>query len=140
MQDIAHIVGRDTVAKVVSDFYDRVRSHETLSAPFARVHDWPEHKRHLTHFWWVTLGGKPYRDQPYRVADKHAAAGFTSALLADWLALFQSTLARHLDPELADQWYARAQRIGRSLALMHEFQRGRRIPLGSPPLGARASE
>ncbi len=28
-----------------------------------------------------TLGGKPYRDQPYRVAQKHAAAGFTPELV-----------------------------------------------------------
>ena len=131
MQDIAHILGLDTVANVVSDFYDRVQRHETLSVPFAAVHDWPEHKRHLTHFWWVTLGGKPYRGEPYRVAQKHAAAGFTPELLADWLALFRSTLAQHLSADLAEHWYARALRIGRSLTFMHEFQRGERIPLAA---------
>ena len=131
MQDIAEILGRDTVAKVVSDFYDQVQRHETLAVPFTRVHDWGEHKRHLTHFWWVTLGGKPYRTQPYQVAQKHAAAGFTPELLADWLALFRATLARHLSAELAEQWHARARHIGRSLSFMHEFQRGQRIPIGA---------
>ena len=131
MQDIAHTLGRDAVERVVSDFYDRVQGHETLSVPFGAVHDWPEHKIHLTHFWWVTLGGKPYRDKPYQVAQKHAAAGFTPELLADWLALFRTTLARHLSEDLAEQWYARALRIGRSLTFMHEFQRGQRIPIGA---------
>ena len=128
MQDIAHILGLEKVASIVSDFYDRVQQHKTLAVPFASVHDWPEHKRHLTHFWWVTLGGKPYRAKPYQVAQKHAAAGFTPALLVDWLALFRTTLARHLPQDLAEQWYARAQRIGRSLTLMHEFNRGERAP------------
>ena len=123
MQDIAPIIGRDKVAEVVNDFYDRVRRHERLREPFAIVHDWPAHKAHLAHFWWVTLGGPRYRDEPYAVAQKHAAAGFTPELLVEWLALFRSTLHEHLAPELAEQWYARAAHIGTSLELMHEFQR-----------------
>ncbi|HEX2828673.1 MAG TPA: group III truncated hemoglobin [Burkholderiales bacterium] len=130
MQDISHLLGPDTVSRVVSDFYDAIQRHPTLSVPFGIVHDWDEHKRHLAHFWWVTLGGKPYRDQPYRVADKHAAAGFTPALLVDWLALFRETLAKHLPEALAEQWYARAANIGRSLEYMHEF-RARREALAS---------
>lgn len=122
MQDIAQTIGLDTVAAVVSDFYDQVQQHGTLKVPFGTVHDWPEHKAHLTHFWWVTLGGQPYRDKPYQVAHKHALAGFTPELLVDWLALFRQTLERHLTPELADQWYARAANIGRSLVYMHEFR------------------
>ena len=81
MKDIANEIGLDKVQAVVSDFYDRVRMHPRLAAPFASVEDWPEHKAHLTHFWWVTLGGKRYREKPYRVAEKHALAGFTPALL-----------------------------------------------------------
>ena len=81
MQDVADTLGRERVAAVVSDFYDRVRAHPTLARPFAVVHDWPEHKAHIGHFWWVTLGGKPYRSRPYHVAQKHEAAGFTPALL-----------------------------------------------------------
>ena len=125
MQDVAQEIGFDKVSAVVSDFYDAVQRHGTLSAPFAVVQHWPEHKVHLAHFWWVTLGGKPFRDKPYRVADKHAAAGFTPDLLVDWLALFREVLAQHLSPALAQQWYARAAHIGRSLNLMHEYRSGR---------------
>ena len=126
MQDIAHQLGLDTVSRVVSDFYDEIQRHPTLRVPFGIVHDWTEHKQHLAHFWWVTLGGKPFRDQPYRVADKHAAAGFTPALLVDWLALFRETLAKHLPEALAEQWYARAANIGRSLEYMHEFRESKK--------------
>ena len=122
MQDIAETIGADKVRHVVSDFYDSVQRHVTLRVPFGSVHDWAEHKAHLAHFWWVTLGGKPYRDKPYRVADKHAAAGFTPELLVDWLALFRETLAAHLPDHLAEHWYARAANIGRSLVLMHEHR------------------
>ena len=127
MQDIAQEIGVAKVRQVVSDFYDEVQRHPALGKPFAVVDDWAEHKAHLAHFWWVTLGGRPYRDKPYRVADKHAAAGFTPELLVDWLALFRETLAKHLPRDLAEQWYARAANIGRSLNLMHEFRNGPRV-------------
>ena len=123
MIDVAETIGMGRVAEVVSDFYDAVQRHPTLSVPFGIVDDWTEHKAHLAHFWWVTLGGKPYRDKPYQVAHKHAMAGFTPELLVDWLALFRQTLEKHLPPELAEQWYARAANIGRSLVYMHEFRK-----------------
>lgn len=122
MKDIANQIGREKVHEIVSEFYDAVRRHPTLASPFAIVHDWPEHKAHLGHFWWVTLGGRPYRDAPYSVAAKHERAGFTPELLADWLALFETVLKNHLPADLAEQWYARAAHIGRSLTLMHEFR------------------
>ena len=122
MKDIAVDIGLPNVRGVVSDFYDRVQQHPRLAVPFAIVDDWVEHKAHLAHFWWVTLGGRPYRDKPYQVAHKHALAGFTPELLVEWLALFRETLSAHLSPALAEQWYARAANIGRSLVLMHEFR------------------
>jgi hemoglobin len=122
MRDIANEIGHEKVNQVVSDFYDRVQGHPTLAEPFAIVTDWPEHKEHLTHFWWVALGGSRYREKPYRVAEKHALAGFTPALLRDWLALFRKTLHAHLAPDHSAEWFARAENIGRSLVLMHEFR------------------
>ena len=126
MKDLASQIGLDKVHAVVSDFYDRVQTHPRLAMPFAIVEDWPEHKAHLSHFWWVTLGGKRYREKPYSVAEKHALAGFTPALLQEWLALFRQTLAAHLPAEYSDEWLARAEHIGRSLELMHEFHSRKR--------------
>ncbi|HYC45574.1 MAG TPA: group III truncated hemoglobin [Burkholderiales bacterium] len=122
MKDIANHIGLEKVREVVSDFYDRVQQHPDLATPFAIVTDWLEHKAHLAHFWWVTLGGKRYREKPYSVAEKHALAGFTPELLQQWLALFEQTLKTHLAPPLAAEWYERARHIGRSLLLMHEFR------------------
>jgi hemoglobin len=129
MKNVANEIGLAKVSQVVSDFYDRVQQHPQLAVPFAMVIDWPEHKAHLAHFWWVTLGGKRYREKPYSVAEKHALAGFTPALLQEWLTLFRETLATHLGPELSDEWYARAEHIGRSLTFMHEFHSGTRATL-----------
>ena len=120
MQDIAELIGKDRIAHVVKVFYSRVRAHPSLGIPFARVHDWPEHEAVLTHFWWVTLGGKRYLDYPYAVARKHMEAGFTPELLVDWLALFRETVAAEVPAEMAAGWLERAERIGVSLTYMHE--------------------
>lgn len=120
MKDIAQVIGLDEVKVVVDDFYNRIQRHPTLARPFQVVADWPEHKAHLTHFWWVTLGGAPYRDRPYKIAEVHEAAGFTTPLLKDWLALFEETLHDHLAPEMAQLWLRRATKIGATLQLMHE--------------------
>ena len=125
MRDIASDVGLEKVKAIIGDFYDRVQDHPTLAGPFEIVDDWDEHKAHLSHFWWVTLGGRPYRNKPYQVADKHAMAGFTPELLVDWLSLFQATLNRHLPAHTAEQWFARAANIGRSLKLMYELRQAR---------------
>jgi hemoglobin len=122
MQDIAHIIGLEKVREIVSIFYDRVQQHPTLAEPFGIVHDWVEHKEHLSHFWWGTLGGPLYRDKPYRVAQKHEEAGFTPALLHDWLALFHQTLHENLPDDQADAWFGRAMRIGQSLKMMYDFR------------------
>lgn len=121
MRDIAHDIGRDRVASVVAAFYSQVRQHPTLAGPFARVHDWPHHLEILTHFWWVTLGGERYLDYSYQVPAKHAEAGFTPALLKDWLALFQDTVTEHLPAEQAIAWIERARKIGTSLNMLHEL-------------------
>jgi hemoglobin len=121
MRDIAHDIGRDRVAEVVAAFYSQVRQHPTLSVPFARVQDWPHHLEILTHFWWVTLGGERYLDYSYQVPSKHAEAGFTPELLLDWLALFRQTLEAHLPIAQADAWFARAEKIGTSLKMLHEL-------------------
>lgn len=125
MQDIADDIGQERIHRVVDRFYDRIQQHPLLSQPFARVDDWPEHKAILTHFWWVTLGGKRYLNHPYAVARKHEEAGFTPALLQEWLTLFRATVQEEVPATLAAGWIERAERIGESLTYMHESaQRG----------------
>lgn len=121
MRNIASEIGLEAVRTVVHDFYARVRAHAALAVPFGKVADWPAHHEQLTHFWWVTLGGQRYLDYRYDVASRHAEAGFTPALLGDWLTLFRATLHDHIAAELAEGWLQRAERIAESLRLMHEL-------------------
>ncbi|MEW6613793.1 MAG: group III truncated hemoglobin [Pseudomonadota bacterium] len=114
-------IGLPRIRAVVDDFYDRIQRHPTLAEPFGIVSDWDEHKAHLTHFWWISLGGPRFRPDGYNLIDKHAPVGVTPALIDDWLALFAQTLADHLPPELAAAWLERAVNMGRSLRLMCEF-------------------
>lgn len=124
MRNIASEIGLERVAAVVDEFYRRVQLDPHLSQPFAVVHDWPVHKQHLTHFWWVSLGGERYADYQYQVPAKHEAAGFTPALLDIWLPLFSATLHDLLPAELALPWLQRAEKIGSSLRMLHQFYHG----------------
>ncbi|MFT3735079.1 MAG: group III truncated hemoglobin [Rhodocyclaceae bacterium] len=131
MRDIATELGLERVADVVARFYAAIRVHPQLAAPFARVSDWPAHEQILTHFWWVTLGGKRYMEYRYRVADKHIESGFTPELLVQWLALFADTLRSSLPSELAEPWLARATHIGESLRQLHAFHAESALPAAS---------
>ena len=124
MRNIASEIGLERVSAVVDEFYRRVQLDPHLSQPFAVVHDWPAHKLHLTHFWWVSLGGERYADYQYQVPAKHEAAGFTPALLDIWLPLFSATLHDLLPAELALPWLQRAEKIGTSLRMLHQFYHG----------------
>lgn len=123
-RDTCEQIGLEKIAVVVDDFYDRIQHHPTLAQPFSQVHDWAEHKARLSHFWWVSLGGAPYRQDIYRIAEKHMdeKMGMQPALIDDWLALFQETLRDHLPPDQLEPWLQRASHMGRSLSLMLEFR------------------
>lgn len=116
---LAEQLGKQGIADVVDTFYDRIQGHPTLAAPFGRVEHWPEHKARLTHFWWVMLGGDPYLNVGFNVPLKHLEAGFTEALLVDWLALFGQVQRDLLPPELAEAWLGLATGMGRNLARMN---------------------
>ncbi|MDN5872616.1 MAG: group III truncated hemoglobin [Nitrococcus sp.] len=121
-RDTHTAIGHEAICRVVDDFYDRIQHHSTLAEPFARVKDWPEHKARLSHFWWISLGGERYRDDQYRVASTHLPIGISDALVDDWLALFHATLDDHLEPELAAQWFQRAEHMGRSIRMLGEWK------------------
>lgn len=115
-------ISQEKIAHVVDVFYERVRAHPELSVPFLVVQDWPHHKTIISHFWWLTLGGKRYMPYDYQVAPKHRAVGFTPELLQHyWLPLFEQTVSEQIEPALADIWLTQARRIGQSLTLMHGF-------------------
>lgn len=116
-------IGRDGIAAVVDDFYDRVQMHPNLAIPFLMVSDWTLHKARLTHFWWMALGGERYRADRYDVAGKHLAVGVSDELVDDWLELFRTTLHEHLPGDLAEAWFHRARLMGVSVRQSADFYR-----------------
>ncbi len=122
MRDVAEEIGHERVARVVEQFYAAVRQHPALGVPFGHVTDWTTHEHKLTHFWWVSLGGTRYLDHRYKIAERHAAAGFSPDLLVVWLNLFADTLEANLPRPLAQAWLERAHHLGKSLVMMHTRQ------------------
>lgn len=110
----------DDFHQVVEDFYGRVQQDAELSIPFLSVHDWPDHIRRLTHFWWIRFGGRPYMFAEYNPVAKHYYAGFNANLLERWLGLFEATLTDRLQPDQAALWIMIAKRIGFALTAKDE--------------------
>ena len=117
---LAHQIGRESIDKVVDDFYDRIQNHPTLSKPFSIVTHWKEHKEKIAEFWWVVLGGIPNSPYKYDPVNKHFAAGFTQELLEDWKALFFEVLSQHLPLNLAQAWQSRVELIGGNLLIQND--------------------
>lgn len=109
--------------RVVDDFYTRIQQDPLLQVPFRSVHDWPEHIRRLTHFWWIRFGGRPYLFSQYNPVLKHFFAGFNQELLARWLELFHQTLQQHLSQEQCALWTLISERMGQSLTMKNELFR-----------------
>jgi hemoglobin len=113
---VADSVGKELIAVVVDQFYDAVKTHPTLSAPFSSVKNWHHHKDRITEFWWTALGGKPVASHSYDPVGKHFASGFN----ADWKALFLEILNQNLPENLAQNWYQRVEMIGSNLVRQNE--------------------
>jgi hemoglobin len=109
--------------RVVDDFYTRIQHDPVLQVPFRSVHDWPDHIKRLTHFWWVRFGGKPYLFNHYKPVAKHFFAGFNRDFLTRWLFIFHQTLDTHLKPDQAALWKAVSERMGEALTMKNEMFR-----------------
>lgn len=115
-------------------FYAAIRRHEVLGPVFANhVDDWPAHEARIGRFWRRAILHQPgYDGNPMQV---HLAAGdVRSRHFPIWLALFDETLRRNLDPQNAASWSALAHRIGRGLRMGVEDIAERRHRPGPPDL------
>lgn len=111
------------IEELVSRFYTRVRSDETLSPIFnAHVEDWNAHLVKLTAFWSSALRGtRRYRGTPMPV---HAALpGLNAELFQHWLRLFNETAAGLPNQALRERATALAQRIAQSLWYGYQMAR-----------------
>lgn len=109
------------IQTVVDDFYTRIQNDPAMSIPFQSVHDWPDHIKRLTHFWWIRFGGRPYLLSNYNPVAKHFFAGFNTELLSRWLNIFHQTLNDHLKDEQVELWGQISKVMGQSLTIKNDF-------------------
>lgn len=107
----------EEIARLVNDFYARVRADPDLGPVFAaHVDDWPRHLARLADFWSSVLRGTArYDGQP--MTTHQALPELEAALFRRWLALFHETAAAQPNAALGRAAGAAAERIARSLWL-----------------------
>lgn len=124
MTDIG--VSDDEIARLVQQFYARVRADEVLGPIFnGAIEDWPHHLAKLEAFWSsVMLTSGRYKGQPM-VAHLRHAQHMTRANFERWLGLWAEITEEVLGPGAASAFREKAGRIAESLQLGVEFQRAR---------------
>ncbi|RLK47147.1 hemoglobin [Alkalispirillum mobile] len=133
-------LAHETIDRVVRAFYARAREHPDLAATFARVEDWDEHIARISHFWWVSLGGRRYRPDRFQVGPRHVALGVTGRQVDAWLDLFEETLSEQVaDDQARQDWLDRAHRMGRVIRGLGAFYERRDARTDDPHRGQRPS-
>ena len=115
---VADRLSEDAIARLVDEFYARIRIDPALGPVFARAipGDWGPHLAIMRNFWSsVMLTSGRYKGNP--VAVHHRVEGIELELFDRWLALFEATAAEVCPPEAALHFVERAHRIAASLEL-----------------------
>lgn len=116
--DELHGIDEESLGRLVSSFYARVREEVELGPIFNdAIADWPAHEEKLTAFWSsVMLTSGRYKGNPLAAHLRHRAR-ITPALFERWLALWAQTTAEVMAPDAAKALQAKAGRIAESLQL-----------------------
>ncbi len=109
---LCEIINYRQVEHVVHAFYEKLINHAELGHFFKQIDDFDKHKKRISDFWWLTMGGK--LDSPPRIdmIGKHFPLGIKQENLETWLAIFSETLGEELDEEAAKVWMDKALHIG----------------------------
>jgi hemoglobin len=111
-------VSEDAIARLVDEFYARIRQDPVLGPVFARAipGDWGPHLAIMRNFWSsVMLTSGRYKGNPVAV-HKHVD-GIEMELFDHWLALFDETCRGMFAPAIAAEFMVKAVRIADSLKL-----------------------
>jgi hemoglobin len=117
----ARAASEEDVRRLVDLFYGRVRRDPLLGPVFARAvgtadAKWARHLARLADFWSsMMLRSGRYRGDPFSVHRR--LSDLEPAMFDRWLALFGETCAEVFEPEIADAFRGRAERIARSLRM-----------------------
>ncbi|MGM0412397.1 MAG: group III truncated hemoglobin [Pseudomonadota bacterium] len=109
-------IGLSSVEAVVRDFARRQAEDPILAPWLAHAASDEEHLATVIDYWWTAMGGR--LDRPPRPVDmmgRHADLALTETALARWLALFEATLADHLEAAEVEDWTAMARAMGEKL-------------------------
>ncbi len=123
-REIMEATGLDEpiLERLVREFYGAARVDPLLGPKFAVVKDWEAHIAQISAFWSsVALMSGRYHGQPMAA---HLPLDLEGAHFRRWLELFEETAHRVCPPAGAERVIERARRIGQSLLIGIEVQRG----------------
>lgn len=121
------MITEDDIARLVQEFYARVREHPVLGPIFnGAIGDWPHHLARLEAFWSsVMLSSGRYKGQPMVAHIQHEAA-MTPDNFAQWLDLWRQTTQDLLPAPAAEAFQQKAEMIAESLQLGVHYHRQRK--------------
>ncbi len=117
----AHAASEEDIRRLMDLFYGRVRRDPLLGPVFARAvgttdADWARHLARLADFWSsMMLRTGRYRGDPFSAHRR--LPDLQPAMFDRWLVLFGEACAEVFEPDLADAFRGRAERIARSLRM-----------------------
>jgi hemoglobin len=126
-------ISEDDIARLVDEFYARIRADAELGPVFARAipGDWGPHLRTMRNFWSsVMLTSGRYKGNPVAVHGR--VEGIELELFTRWLSLFDQTCSDLFEPAHAAEFRAKAARIAESLKLALFYRPDRPWPPITP--------
>ena len=123
MVDVTHSPGlsEESIGRLLALFYGRVRQDPDLGPVFARAvsttdAEWTPHLARIAEFWWsVMLRIGKYHGDPF--AAHMRLPDLQPAMFDRWLSLFGESCNELFEPDVAEAFRERAERISRSLRL-----------------------
>lgn len=119
--DASGLVTEEGIRRLLDLFYGRVRRDPQLGPVFSRAlgesdEAWAAHLARLADFWSsAMLRSGRYRGDPFSVHLR--LPNLEPAMFDRWLALFGETCAELFEPDVANAFRERAERIARSLRM-----------------------
>jgi len=110
-------VTEDMIRHLVVAFYDRVLQDRELGPIFRRAlsHRWDEHLAIMVDFWSsIALRSGRYQGKPQQA---HRGMALVEGHFDRWLALFETAAREVCEPDVAEFFIDRAQRIADSLQM-----------------------
>ena len=122
-----HVVTEQDIARLIQEFYARVRRDPLLGPIFdGAIENWPHHLAKLQAFWSsVMLTSGRYKGQPMVAHVRHEQQ-MSKEAFARWLTIWAETSRELLSKEAAAAFQDRAARIAESLQLGIQFYRDRK--------------